>query len=117
MTGTVLIGSLIYVLTNFYKKVSGRDWNGVMTQLAAWVTGVVVVVLVVKSGLAPNVPVADTILSHLNGWGQVVAGLLASSLFGVVSDYKQAIDNSDSSKEPTLLQPHVPSPQGSPNNP
>lgn len=105
MTGAVLIGSLVFCFTNFLRNLSGRNWNGVLTQLVAWVSGYVAVILVVHAGVAGDVPVFGKTLGTLNGYGQLIAGLLASSLFGVVQNGFKAIDQAQTSAVPNLIPP------------
>jgi hypothetical protein len=51
----------------------GADVNGILTQLAAWIAGVVVVLLVAQTDWADGIAIGDMSLEHA---GVLVAGLL-----------------------------------------
>lgn len=104
----VLVGALVYAFVNFLKKLSGRDWNGVVTQLVAWTAGVGAVFLASAAHLEGNIPGTSIGLQALNAAAKIVLGLQAASIFGVVHDVKQAVDNTDTSVEPRLVPPASP---------
>lgn len=101
--GATLIGALAYTLTNWAKRIRGGDWNGVVTQLAAWGAGIVAVLLVDAANIADAMPVYGTTLGKLDAAGLVIVGLLLASPFGVIHDVKQALDQHGRSDEPNLV--------------
>jgi|AntRauTorckE6833_2_1112554.scaffolds.fasta_scaffold91650_2 hypothetical protein len=100
---TLLLGAFITKLIDFFKFVTNGDFNGVITQLVVWVSGVVGVTLVAQTDFAVGVEVGDLNLTQLNGWSLLFVGLMASSIFSVVNDVRNAIDNTGSAVTPPLL--------------
>ena len=98
----LVLGALVLKFTDFLKLVSAKDWNAVTTQLTAWGSGIVGVLLVAQTDFASAVPVGEDTLATLNGWSLIVAGLSLASTASVGYDVKRAIDNNDSAKMPPL---------------
>lgn len=107
-TPLVALGTIVFCLINFLKAARVGDWSSVTTQLAAWVAGVVGVVLAAHTDFAHGIAFGDFTLNNVNGPSQVFLGLVASSALGVVTELKKAIDNTDSAAQPPLLPPAVP---------
>lgn len=96
--------ALILKLIDFARYGRAGDSNGVLTQLCAWVAGVLVILLVAQTAWADGIEVGDQPMSRLGFWSLVFVGLTAASTASVVKDigYK-ALDNSNSAAIPTLL--------------
>lgn len=79
--------------------------NGVVTQLIAWILGVLGTFVVASSQLADHfaVPGTDAALSKLNGPSLIILGLAGASGFSTLYDYKSAIDGRDTARTPPLL--------------
>ncbi len=90
-------------LLDTLKYLSNSDWNGVVTQLIAWVGGVVAVLLVSATDWADTIQVGDLNLGALNTWSLIFVGLTISSTASFVHDVTKAVDNTDSAALPTLL--------------
>lgn len=99
----VAMGSLVFTLINFLRFVTNKDGSSAITQLCAWVAGILVVVLVAHTDFASGVAIGDKTLDMIDGFGQVFVGLMASSLFGVVKVAIQAFDGNDSARVPPLV--------------
>lgn len=102
---TVLIGSLIFVLTNLVKSARGGDTNAVVTQVAAFAIGVGVIFLASAASVTSNFAFNGHLLNNLGWASKVFIGLLASSLFGAFNKVLGAIDNTRTSATPDLLPP------------
>ncbi len=100
---TVLLGAFITKLIDFLKFVTNKDVNGAVTQLTVWLAGVVGVTLVAQTDFASGVEIGDLNLAELNWWSLVFVGLMASSIFSVVNDVRNAVDNTGSAVTPSLL--------------
>lgn len=103
MTALLLIGALVGKVTDFLKALVNKDWNAVITMLVVWVAGVLVTLLFAASDLALTVPGIDVDIHAANTATLVIIGVMASSLFSVVYDFKKAIDQTDSAATPPLL--------------
>lgn len=99
----VAMGAIVYTLINFLKNLVNKLFSPVLTQLIAWFAGVVVTVGFASTDWADTITFGDRALSSLNGSSQVVIGLMASSLFGVVREAVKAVDSSDSATKPPLV--------------
>jgi len=111
-TPLVAMGALVFTIINFLKNLTNRQWSAVLTQLAAWAAGVVVVMLFAQTDWADTITFGGVALSSLNGASQFVIGLMAASIFGVVREVVKAIDSTDSAAKPPLIPP--PNGRGSP---
>lgn len=100
---TVLLGAFITKLIDFFKFVTNGDVNGIVTQLAVWASGVIGVTLVAQTDFASGVAIGDLNLTQLNGWSLLFVGLMASSIFSVANDFRNAFDNTGSAVTPPLL--------------
>lgn len=97
------MATLVKAIIDFIKYVRVRDTNGVATSLAAWVAGVIVVLLVAQTDFAGGIEIADRALGDYNTWSLVFLGLTISTIaqFGV--EIIKAADNSDSAAKPDLV--------------
>lgn len=99
----VALGALVFALVNFLKDLSGRNWNGVITQLIAWVSGVAVVLIFCQTFLANTVTLNEVAMSKLSFWSQVFVGLIITSLLSTVNEGYKAIDSTQTASTPKLL--------------
>lgn len=95
----VLIGALIYTLTELFKAITGHDWIAVKTQVASWVIGAIVVLIASNSSVLGVWKLNGVSLQDMDVATKVAVGLLASSLFGVINDIAAAIDNTRTSRK------------------
>jgi hypothetical protein len=103
-----LLGTLVFTFVNFLRYLVARNWSAVVTQLIAWVSGIVGVFLVRATDFASGITLGNLSLDKLGFWSTFLIGLLATSLLSTVNELKKAIDNNDSAQVPALL----PSQQG-----
>lgn len=99
----VAMAALTLKLVDFLRYCRAADMNGVFTQLAAWVGGVLVVLLVAQTDWADGIPVGDMSLGTINIWSIIFYGLAAGSAASVYKDTTKAIDNTNSAAIPTLV--------------
>lgn len=99
------MGALVFTLVNLLKNLRAGKWSPVVTQLIAWLAGVVVVVLFAQTDWAATIAFGGQALSDLNGSSQFVIGLMASSIFGVATEVIKAVDNTDSAAKSPLIPP------------
>lgn len=102
---TVAMAALILKVLDFLRYAANRDLNGVVTQITAWVAGVVVVCLVAQTTWAAGIPLGGMPLSKLGFWSQVFAGLTVASTASFGKDIIKSVDNQNTAKIPTLLAP------------
>lgn len=99
----VAMAALTLKLVDFLRYLKSADLNGVFTQLAAWIAGVAVVILVAQTDWADGIGVGDMNLATLNIWSLIFYGLAAGSGASVVKDTLKSIDNTNSIAIPTLV--------------
>jgi hypothetical protein len=101
----VALGVLLLQVVNLIKYIRARDANGITTILAAWVAGLVVVLLVAQTDFAEGFSVGgNQSLADLNFASLVFIGLTIASVGGYLVDIKKAVDTSDSAKVPPLVE-------------
>lgn len=100
--GLAGIGALAAKVLDVFKFAQASNWNGVTTQLAAWVSGVVAVLLGAQTDFAAGMQLGEFSLAELNFASQVFVGLLATSVLSITLDFRKALDNTDSAAMPSL---------------
>lgn len=99
----VAMAALTLKCIDFLRYLRAGDMNGVLTQLASWIAGVIVVLLVAQTDWADGVQVGDMNLATLGIWSLIFYGLSAGSGASFVKDTLKAVDNSNSAAIPTLV--------------
>lgn len=97
------MAALTLKVVDFLRYLRAGDMNGVFTQLAAWLAGVIVVLLVAQTDWADGIGVGDMSLGTINFWSLIFYGLSAGSAASTVKDGFKAIDNTNSAAIPTLV--------------
>jgi energy-converting hydrogenase Eha subunit G len=104
---TVVFGALIWQVVDFLRELANfrTQKSSAITQAAAWIAGVLVVVLAAHADVASALilPGTDQALGNLDFGSQVLVGLLVSSFASTGVDFKQAFDRSDSAVKPPLI--------------
>ncbi len=88
---------------DFVRQLRGRDVSGVLTQLLAWVSGIVVVYLTAHVDFASAIEFANVHLDDMGLFTQTVLGILVGSVGSVVKDGFKAVDNSQTEATPSLV--------------
>lgn len=102
----LVLGLVVYTLTNLLKYLRARDWNGVVTLLGAWVIGIIAVWLVGATDWAQTVTVGGLKTLDKLSWAEkVLVGLVVTSVGSVVYDLKKSFDNTDTAATPMLVPP------------
>ena len=99
----VAMAALTLKIVDFIRYLRAGDKNGVLTQLAAWIAGVLVVVLVAQTDWANGIAIGDMNLATLGFWSLVFYGLTAGSAASFTKDALKSFDNTNSAAIPTLL--------------
>jgi hypothetical protein len=103
----VIFATLVWQVIDFLREVTNfkTQRSAVLTQLSAWVGGIILVVLASHAKVSTDLvlPGMSTALGHLDGASQVLYGLMVASLGSSGVDLKQAFDNKDSAAKPSLL--------------
>lgn len=94
---------LIVKIIDFLRYARAADLNGVLTQLSAWVAGVLVVLLAAQTDWAGGIAIGNKSLATLGFWSLVFYGLSAGSGASLAKDTLKAVDNSNSAAIPTLV--------------
>lgn len=97
------MAALTLKVIDFVRYLRAADVNGITTQLAAWVAGVVVVLLVAQTDWADGITVGDMNLHTLGFWSLVFYGLSAGSAASFAKDSLKAVDNTNSAALPVLV--------------
>lgn len=90
-------------IIDFLRYARAADLNGVLTQLFAWIAGVIVVLLAAQTDWASGISIGDENLHTLGFWSLVFYGLSAGSSASLAKDTLKAVDNSNSAAIPTLV--------------
>jgi hypothetical protein len=104
---TVVFVALVWKIIDFLRLCT--NWkvqkSAVITQLCAWVGGVVVVAIAAQAQVTQGLvlPGSDLPLGKLDWVSWVLLGLLVSSAASSVVDLKQAFDRTDSAAKPPLV--------------
>ena len=96
--------TLIIAIINLVKYVRVKDTNGIVTTLAVWAAGVIVVLLVGQTDFAAGINIAERPLSEYNTWSLIFIGLTIASMAQFANEIKSAIDNGDSAVKPPLIE-------------
>lgn len=99
----VAMAALTLKVIDFLRYLRAADINGITTQLASWIAGVIVVLLVAQTDWADGISIGDMNLHTLGFWSLVFYGLSAGSTASFVKDSLKAVDNSNSAAIPTLV--------------
>ena len=99
----VALTGLISSVINFVKYISARDKNGIVTQVAVWLAGVLAVVLFAHTAFADTVPVGGVSLDQVNVWTQIFVGLTIGGVASFATDVRKALDNNDTAAKPPLV--------------
>lgn len=97
------MAALVLKLIDFLRYCRAADVNGITTQLASWIAGVVVVLLVAQTDWANGIAIGDRSLGTLGFWSLVFYGLSAGSAASFAKDTLKAVDNTNSAAIPTLV--------------
>jgi hypothetical protein len=110
LTGVVGLVALVIVVVDFLRNLtSGKArLNAIVTQLCAWVGGLVAVFLYGESQLGDTIKVGEQTLDHTDTATKVIIGLMIASIASTVVNVKKALDSSDSAVVPPLLPPKPP---------
>lgn len=98
-----VLAAFVKKFVDFLRSLRGRDTNAVVTQLVAWVGGVVVVFLASHVDFASAVEVGNMSLDQLSGWAQAALGVLLGSGASIAQDVLKAVDNTQSESKPKLV--------------
>jgi len=99
------IGLLASKVIEMLKYLRNKDMNGAFTLAAVWIAGVVSTFLAAAAKVTETLVLPGTSipLGTLDGASLVLIGLTLTSTIGTVYDFKKALDNGDSAKQPPLL--------------
>jgi|GEM_PF-1726568 len=99
----VAVGTLVFTFVNFLTYIKSKNWNGIVTQVIAWVAGIAGIVLAAHTQFASTVTFGSATLSRMDAATQIFLGLIATSILSTVNELKKAIDNSDSAAKAPLV--------------
>ena len=99
----LVLGAFVKKAVDFVRGLRGRDMNLVLTQLLAWVTGIVVVWLSAHVDFASAVEVSNIQLDQMSLWAQAALGILLGSGASVGQDILKSVDNTQSEAKPKLV--------------
>lgn len=98
-----ILAAFIKKFVDFLRSLRGRDTNAVVTQLVAWLGGVVVVWLSAHVDFASAINVANVSLDQMSLWTQAALGVLLGSGASIGQDILKAVDNTQSEAKPKLV--------------
>lgn len=95
--------AFVYTLVNLAKWARARDWSSVVTQLTAWVGGVLIAWVLSQSSFGEAVGQSIGLDGPANLFDIVLIGLAFGAGASVIADGRKAIDRTDSAVTPNLL--------------
>ena len=98
-----VLAAFLKKFVDFLRSLRGRDTNAVVTQLVAWVGGILVVWLAANVDFASAIEVANVQLDQMSLWTQAALGLLLGSSASIAQDVLKAVDNTQSESKPKLV--------------
>lgn len=106
----LVLGLVVYTLTNLVKYLRAMDWNGVVTLVSGWVVGTLAVWLVGATVWGSTITVGGSqTLNALSVAEKLLVGLVVVSAGSAFYDLKKSFDNTDSASTPRLVPPKDPS--------
>lgn len=102
LTVIIALGTFVYTLTNFVRFALATNWSSVLSQVLAWVAGIVSVLITAHSDLGRAISIGSEPLKDLSTGSQFLVGLTAASSISIVYQFKQAIDHTDSAVVPSF---------------
>jgi hypothetical protein len=98
-----VLAAFLKKFVDFLRSLRGRDTNAVVTQLVAWVSGIVVVWLAAHVDFASAIEVAKIQLDQMSAWTQAALGVLLGSSASIFQDVLKSVDNTQSESKPKLV--------------
>jgi hypothetical protein len=98
-----LIAAVVKKFVDFVRQLRGKDTSAVVTQLLAWVLGIVAVYLTAHVDFASAVNFANMSLDQMGLLTQTVLGILVGSVGSVGKDALKALDNNQTEAAPKLV--------------
>lgn len=107
ITGVIGLVALVWKFIDFLKQLTPPDknYNAAITQVVVWVSGIAAVFLFGASQFGDSVSVGAHSLDKMDTPTKLILGLMIGSIASSTVDFKQAFDNTDSSKQPPLTGP------------
>ena len=102
LTEIIALGSVTFTLVNFLRFALATDWSSMISQLLAWLAGILSSIVVAHTDLGDLIGFGATPISQLSVFSQILLGLAAASSISLVYQFKQAIDKNDSAVVPSL---------------
>lgn len=102
--GVVGLAALTLTVVDFLRNLTpnGHDYNAAITQVAAWVAGLIAVFLYGESQLGDGITIGSTTLDHADTATKIIVGLSIASIASTFVKFTKSIDDSDSNKQPPL---------------
>jgi hypothetical protein len=102
--GVVGLAALTLTFVDFLRNLTPADhnYNAAITQIVAWVAGLVAVFLYGESQLGETITIGKTTLDHADTGTKIIVGLSIASIASTFVKFTKSIDNTDSNKQPPL---------------
>lgn len=105
----VVLAALVLQVVQFFRRLAHlkTERSAVVTQIIAWGIGIAAIALASHASVtsAMVLPGTKTALGDFDGSSVVLIGLSIASLASSGNDARKAVDNSDTSKVPPLIDP------------
>jgi hypothetical protein len=99
------LGTLVFTVVIFLKNLTAQQWRPAVTQLIAWLAGIVAMFVMAAMQFASGITVGSTTMDKLDFGSKVFVGLLAASLLSTLNEFKKALDRTDSAVVPEWFEP------------
>lgn len=78
-------------IVDFVRYAKAGDYNGIITQLIAWIGGALVVMLGAHTAWADGIVFGDVSLAHMGLASQVLAGIALGSTASLANDFTRTV--------------------------
>ena len=103
----IALGTFVFTLTNFIRFFLATNWSSALAQLIAWASGILATFVVAHTQLATSIAFGSKSLNTLDIPSQAIVGLAAASSIGIVYQFKQALDSTDTAKVASLSESKI----------
>lgn len=109
LIAVALLAATVKTVTDFPAYIAARQWSPVLKQMVGWGAGVAGAFVLAASDLGATIQATETVtLADANRWTVAVFGFALGSGAGLVHQYLQAKDGTQTAAVPPYVQQPLP---------
>lgn len=82
----LVLGATVKKIVDFTRYAHAGDYNGIISQVIAWVAGVLVVMLAAHTAWSAGIAFGDLALARMGTYSQILAGIALGSSASLAHD-------------------------------